>query len=116
LEERKCRHVTLVLKSVCGQRPNPEQVSRWFWVQQVNGGDPVQVTKGLGQNWQPDWSPDGKNIVYRSEDGDGGLFVVPAFGGDGRERRIASFGYHPRWSPDSSQVLFQTQFMPIGFF
>ena len=86
-----------------------------IWVQQVNGGDPVQVTKGLGQNWQPDWSPDGNNIVYRSEDGDGGLFVVPAFGGDGRERRIASFGYHPRWSPDSSQVLFQTQLMALGF-
>ncbi len=86
-----------------------------IWVQQVSGGDPVQITKGPGQNWQPDWSPDGKNIVYRSEDGDGGLFVVPAFGGDGRERRIASFGYHPRWSPDSSQVLFQTQFMPLGF-
>ena len=81
-----------------------------IWVQQVSGGDPVQITKGPGQNWQPDWSPDGKNLVYRSEDGDGGLFVVPAFGGDGRERRIASFGYHPRWSPDSSQVLFQTQF------
>ncbi len=86
-----------------------------IWVQQVSGGDPVQITKGPGQNWQPDWSPDGKNLVYRSEDGDGGLFVVPAFGGDGRERRIASFGYHPRWSPDSSQVLFQTQFLPLGF-
>jgi serine/threonine protein kinase len=86
-----------------------------IWVQPVSGGDPVQITKGPGQNWQPDWSPDGKYIVYRSEDGDGGLFVVPAFGGDGRERRIASFGYHPRWSPDSSQVLFQTQFMPLGF-
>jgi DNA-binding winged helix-turn-helix (wHTH) protein len=86
-----------------------------IWVQQVSGGDPVQITKGPGQNWQPDWSPDGNNIVYRSEDGDGGLFVVPAFGGDGRERQIASFGYHPRWSPDSSQVLFQTQFLPLDF-
>ena len=86
-----------------------------IWVQQVSGGDPVQITKGPGQNWQPDWSPDGKNIVYRSEDGYGGLFVVPAFGGDGRERRIASFGYHPRWSPDSSQILFQTQFLPLDF-
>src|SRR4029077_14384610 len=36
-----------------------------IWVQQISGGDPVQVTKGPGQNWQPDWSPDGKNIVYR---------------------------------------------------
>ena len=79
-----------------------------IWVQQVSGGDPVQITKGPGHNWQPDWSPDGKFIAYRSEDGDGGLFVVPALGGEGLERRIASFGYYPRWSPDSSQILFQT--------
>ena len=81
-----------------------------IWVQQISGGDPVQVTKGPGQNWQPDWSPDGKNIVYRSEDGVGGLFVVPALGGEGLQRKIATFGFYPRWSPDSSQILFQTHF------
>ena len=78
-----------------------------IWVQQVSGGDPVQITKGPGHNWQPDWSPDGKYIAYRSEEGEGGLFVVPALGGAGLERKIASFGYYPRWSPDSSQILFQ---------
>ncbi len=25
-----------------------------IWVQQVSGGDPVQITKGPGHNWQPD--------------------------------------------------------------
>ncbi len=84
-----------------------------IWVQQVSGGDPVQVTKGPGHNWQPDWSPDGKYIAYRSEEGDGGLYVVPALGGAGLERKISSFGYFPRWSPDSSQILFQTHFAPI---
>ena len=79
-----------------------------IWVQQVSGGDPVQVTRGPGHNWQPDWSPDGKYIAYRSEEGDGGLFVIPALGGAGLERKIASFGYYPRWSPDSSQILFQS--------
>ena len=79
-----------------------------IWVQQVSGGDPVQITKEPGQNWQPDWSPDGKYIAYRSEAGEGGLFIVPALGGTGMERKIASFGYYPRWSPDSSQILFQT--------
>ncbi len=43
------------------------------WVQQVSGGDPVQVTRGSGHNWQPEWSPDGRYIAYRSEAGDGGL-------------------------------------------
>ena len=79
-----------------------------IWVQQVSGGDPVQITKGPGHHWQPDWSPDGKYIAYRSEDGEGGLFVLPALGGEGLERRIATFGYRPRWSPNSSQILFQT--------
>jgi dipeptidyl aminopeptidase/acylaminoacyl peptidase len=83
------------------------------WVQQVSGGDPVQVTRGPGYNWEPDWSPDGKYIAYRSEDGDGGLFIVPALGGEGLSKRIAAFGYFPHWSPDGSQILFQTtQFIP----
>jgi len=79
-----------------------------IWVQQISGGDPVQITKGPGHNWQPDWSPDGKFIAYRSEAEEGGLYIVPALGGQGLERRIASFGYYPRWSPDGSQVMFQT--------
>ena len=77
-----------------------------IWVQQVSGGDPVQITKRPGHNWQPDWSPNGEYIAYRSEGGGGGLFVVPALGGV--ERRITSFGYNPRWSPDGSRLLFQT--------
>jgi len=85
-----------------------------IWVQQVSGGDPVQITKGPGQNWQPDWSPDGKYIAYRSESGEGGLFVIPALGGAGLERRITAFGYYPRWSPDSSQILFQTHFTTLA--
>jgi dipeptidyl aminopeptidase/acylaminoacyl peptidase len=84
-----------------------------IWVQQVSGGNPVQITKGLGQHWQPDWSPDGKYIAYRSEEGDGGIYVIPGLGGAGLERKIAPFGYYPRWSPDSSQVLFQTHFSSI---
>jgi Tol biopolymer transport system component/DNA-binding winged helix-turn-helix (wHTH) protein len=84
-----------------------------IWVQQVSGGDAVQVTKGPGHNWQPDWSPDGKYIAYRSERGDGGIYIVPALGGAGLERKIASFGHRPRWSPDSAQILFDALFTPL---
>src|SRR5262249_51154225 len=85
-----------------------------IWVQQVSGGDPIQISKGPGHHWQPDWSPDGKYIAYRSEEGDGGIYVVPALGGAGLERKIASFGYYPHWSPDGSQVLFQNHFTVTG--
>ena len=78
-----------------------------IWVQQVSGGDPVQITKGPGHNWQPDWSHDGKYIAYRSENDEGGLYIVPALGGAGLERKISSFGYYPRWSPDNSQIMFR---------
>jgi Tol biopolymer transport system component/DNA-binding winged helix-turn-helix (wHTH) protein len=85
-----------------------------IWVQQVSGGDPIQITKGPGHHWQPDWSPDGKYIAYRSEEGEGGIYVVPALGGAGLERKIAPFGYYPQWSPDGSQVLFQNGFTVTG--
>ena len=78
-----------------------------IWIQQISGGDPIQVTKGPGQNWMPEWSPDGKYIAYRSEEGEGGIYITPALGGAGLQRKIASFGYYPRWSPDSSRILLQ---------
>src|SRR5439155_4779232 len=88
-----------------------------IWLQQLSGGDPVQITKGPGHNWQPNWSPDGKYIAYRSEQGDGGLFVVPALGGEGLQKRVATFGFHPSWSPDASRILFRTtQFLGVNKF
>jgi Tol biopolymer transport system component len=75
-----------------------------IWVQPVGEGDAVQVTHSPGHNWQPDLSPDGQRIAFRSEREGGGLYVVPVLGGT--ERKISSFGSHPRWSPDGSSILF----------
>ena len=85
-----------------------------IWIQQISGGDPIQITKGPDQNWQPDWSPDGRYIAYRSEEGEGGIYITPALGGAGLQRKIASFGYYPHWSPDSSRILFLPAFGFLG--
>src|SRR5262245_7466181 len=75
-----------------------------IWVQPVGEGKPVRVTTSPAHEWQPDYSPDGKYLAFRSERDGGGIFVIPALGGT--ERKIADFGYRPRWAPDGSRVLF----------
>ena len=87
-----------------------------IWVQQVSGGDPIQITKRPGQNLAAGLVSRRQIHPYRSEEGDGGIYVIPALGGAGLDRKIAPFGYYPQWSPDNSQVLFRTHFTAIGLY
>jgi len=77
---------------------------RDLYVKQVAGGQPIRLTTdGMG-NTMPDFSPDGSKIVFRSDRDGGGIFEIPAFGGDAR--LLARGGWDPKVSPDGSRVAY----------
>jgi TolB protein len=79
-----------------------------LWRQRVDGDEARQLTKGPGYAYQPDWSPDGRRLVYASYRGDAmelrGLDLA-----SGEDTALVSNGQvnlDPRWSPDGSRIAF----------
>ena len=82
------------LSSAAG--PNPD-----IWVQQIGGGQAIQIThEKEGVSWVV-FSPDGTQIAYTSH---GDVYEVPALGGD--SRLVARDGVLPLYTPDASAILF----------
>ncbi len=77
-----------------------------IWIQQLNGGEARRLTTNAADDRTPDIAPDGSRIVFRSERDGGGLYVVPTIGG--AERKIASDGYDPKFSPDGQWIAYWT--------
>jgi len=77
-----------------------------IWVQRVAGGDPIRLTDHPADDMQPDLSPDGETIVFRSARDEGGIYRIPTLGGD--EVKIADRGFRPRWSPAGDKILFNS--------
>jgi eukaryotic-like serine/threonine-protein kinase len=75
-----------------------------FW-QRVEGGSPQNLTEDSPvADTQPAFSPDGKQIAFRSERDGGGLFLMGATGES--VRRLTDDGYNPAWSPDGSEIVY----------
>ena len=75
-----------------------------LYIKQVAGGQPIRLTSDGSGNTMPDFSPDGSKIVFRSNRDGGGVYEIPAFGGDAR--LLARDGLNPKFSPDGSQVAY----------
>ena len=79
-----------------------------LWRQKLDSKEAVQLTDGAGYDYQPDWSPDGKSIVYTSYQKDAmelWLFDVAS----GKTTQLTSGGavnLEPRWSPDGKRIVF----------
>jgi len=90
------------LVTYVSDRTTPESMD--LWVQQIDTGDPVQLTRGLGACRDPAFSPDGSKIVLHCGVEPGAIYVVPTFGG--LPKRLAD-GEWPQFSPDGSQISYR---------
>jgi len=78
-----------------------------LWRQKLNSTQAVQVTSGSGYDYQPDWSPDGKSVVYASYQKDAiELWLLDV--STGKTKPLTSGGavnVEPRWSPDGKKIV-----------
>ena len=79
-----------------------------LWRQKIDSTEARQITDGAGYDYQPDWSPDGKSVVYVSYQKDAmELWLLDL--GSGKTKPLTSGGavnVEPRWSPDGKRVVF----------
>ena len=79
-----------------------------LWRQRVGSREAVQLTDGPGYDAEPDWSPDGRRILFTSYRNDAlEIWVLNAR--DGTSRTLVANGavnLDARWSPDGSRIAF----------
>jgi Tol biopolymer transport system component len=72
------------------------------YVKMVDGGDPLQVTRGAADDLAPQWSPDGRFIAFVRS---GAIYLISPLGG--AERKVTDAGTgQVAWTPDGKSIAF----------
>jgi TolB protein len=79
-----------------------------LWRQRLDSDEAEQITAGPGYDYQPDWSPDGRWVVYACYDGDAiELRILDLQTGNTQQlTRGGAVNVEPRWSPDGKRIIF----------
>jgi dipeptidyl aminopeptidase/acylaminoacyl peptidase len=79
-----------------------------LWRQRVGSTEARQLTDGPGYDYEPDWSPDGRRIVYASyrDDAIELRLLDPATGATTTLVGGGAVSLEPRWSPDGRRIAF----------
>jgi TolB protein len=79
-----------------------------LWRQRTDASSAQQLTDGPGYDFQPDWSPDGRFIVYVSGSGEAlELWLLDLESGRTSQlTHTGSVNVEPRWSPDGRRIAY----------
>ena len=79
----------------------------------ADGGNIRPLTDDRASDSDPAWSPDGRQIAFRSSRAGGGIYVMNANGKNVRRLTFFEEDQHPAWSPDGKQIAFISLRDPI---
>ena len=79
-----------------------------LWRQKIGSGSALQLTAAAAYDYQPDWSPDGRWVVYSSYRNDAvELWLLDVASGASRALTMnGAVNVEPRFSPDGKRIVF----------
>ena len=83
-----------------------------LYLQQIPSGNPVRLTSTDEDENEPAFSPDGASIAFSSTRNGGGIYIMPALGGE--PRLLVRGGHWPKFSPDGSSIAYCTSPFSTG--
>lgn len=82
-----------------------------IFIMDASGTNQTRLTNNSAVDLQPQWSPDGAKIVFRSERDGGGLSAIYVMNADGSNQiRLTNNGFDaaPAWSPDGTKIVYRS--------